>query len=272
MKQRIITAIILGIVAIPVCVFSGTIVFPIVMAFIALVGVYELLGCMGTRNNLLVSIPLYAMAIGVPFLVRYFRAFVFENGLKFIGLLLVYVLYLLAIWIFSYEKDQTIDMNKFLTSVLVSLYIIGAVASMILIRDAKSGEVNWYFIFIGAWVTDTFAYFCGYLFGKHKLMPVVSPKKTIEGSIGGSIFCVAFFVGYGLLMNYFALANINIGMIALAGLLSAIVSQIGDLSMSVIKRIYGIKDYGKLFPGHGGILDRFDSILAVSIVLAFFLA
>lgn len=272
MKQRIITAIILGIVAIPICIFSGTVVFPIAMSFIAVVGVYELLGCMGTRKCLFVSLPLYAMALIVPFVVRYFRAIVFDNGIKILGILLIYVLYLLAFWIFSYEKNQAIDVNKILTSVLVSLYIIGAVASIILVRDGKGGVYNWYFIFIGAWVTDIFAYFSGRFFGKHKLMPIVSPKKTVEGSIGGSLFCVAFFLGYGLLMNHFVSAELNLLTVAVAGILSAVVSQIGDLSMSVIKRIYGIKDYGKIFPGHGGILDRFDSILAVAIVMAFFLA
>ena len=270
MKQRIITAIILGLVAIPVCVFSGTVVFPIVMAFIGLVGVYEMLGCMGTRKNLLISAPLYLGALIAPFMIRYA-----QNMRTYDGLLvafLLYALYLLGIWVFSYEKNQNVDMNKILASVLVSLYIIGATSSIVLVRDSFGGEYYWYFIFIGAWVTDTFAYFCGMLFGKHKLIPNVSPKKTVEGSIGGTLFCVVFFVAYGAIINQFTGYNINLLLIGCAGLLSAIVSQIGDLSMSVIKRTYGIKDYGKLFPGHGGVLDRFDSILAVSIVLALFLA
>ena len=121
-------------------------------------------------------------------------------------------------------------------------------------------------------MTDTFAYFTGMLFGKRKLIPNVSPKKTVEGSVGGTLFCVAFFVAYGAVLNNFTPYHINLLLIACAGLVSALVSQIGDLSMSVIKRTYGIKDYGKLFPGHGGVLDRFDSILAVAIAMAIFLA
>ena len=270
MKQRIITAIILGLVAIPICIFSGTVIFPIAMAFIGFMGVYEMLGCMGTRKNLLISVPLYVGALVAPFVVRYA-----QNMRTYDGLLVVlglYVLYLLGVWVFSYEKNQNVDMNKILASVLVSLYIIGATSSIILVRDSFGGEYYWYFIFIGAWVTDTFAYFTGMLFGKHKLIHNVSPKKTVEGAIGGAVFCVILFVVYGAIVNNLTQYDINLLVIAFAGLLSAIVSMIGDLSMSVIKRTYGIKDYGKIFPGHGGVLDRFDSILAVSVVMALFLA
>ena len=271
MKQRIITAIILGIVAIPICIFSGTVVFPIAMAFIGFMGVYEMLGCMGTRKNHFVSVPLYAFSLVAPFCVRYCREAIRNNSDLVIIALLCYALYLLGVWVFSYEKNQNVDMNKILASVLVSLYIIGATSSIVVIRDVPYGQFYWYFIFIGAWVTDTFAYFSGMLFGKHKLIPNVSPKKTVEGAIGGTLFCVAFFIGYGAIVNHFTDSNISLVLLAFAGLLSAIVSMIGDLSMSVIKRTYGIKDYGKIFPGHGGVLDRFDSILAVSVVLALFL-
>lgn len=272
MKQRIITAIVLGIVAIPVCAFSGTVVFPIVWAILGAVGVYELLGCMGTKNNRIISFPLYILAIAAPFAVRYFRNELQEYSAVIVFSLFLYSLYLLAVWVFSYEKNQNVDMNKILASVLVSLYIIGSASAIVFIRDVNGGEFYWYFVFIGAWVTDIFAYFTGMLFGKHKLIPAVSPKKTVEGAIGGAVFCVAFFVGYGALVNYFSQYDISLILLAIAGLLSALVSMIGDLSMSVIKRTYGIKDYGKIFPGHGGVLDRFDSILAVAIVMAIFLA
>lgn len=285
MKQRVITAIVLLLCAIPVCIFSGTVVFPITMAFIGFMGVYEMLGCMGTRKNLLISVPLYIAAVIAPFIIRGTLDVNFTSWLSSVqpysifitydALLvafLLYVLYLLAVWVFSYQKDQSVDMNKILASVLVSLYIIGATSSIVIVRDSFGGEYSWYFIFIGAWITDTFAYFCGRLFGKHKLISNVSPKKTVEGSIGGTLFCVAFFVGYGAILNHFTVYDISLVLVACAGLVSAIVSQIGDLSMSVIKRTYGIKDYGKIFPGHGGVLDRFDSILAVAIVIAIFLA
>lgn len=272
MKQRIITAIVLAIIAIPICIFSDTIVFPIVWAILGAVGVYELLGCMGTRKNLFISIPLYILALLAPFTVwNTGFAWVYHPDYTPVLLLLLYALYLLAVWVFSYQKNQEVDMNKIITSAVVSLYIIGACASVVMVREARAGEYNWYFIFIGAWATDIFAYFTGMLFGKHKLIPAVSPKKTVEGAIGGTLFCVAFFIGFGALLNHFTQYDISLVVMGFAGLLSALIAQIGDLAMSVIKRTYGIKDYGTIFPGHGGVLDRFDSILAVAIVLAFFL-
>ena len=137
-------------------------------------------------------------------------------------------------------------------------------------REATGGEYYWYFIFIGAWVTDTFAYFSGRLFGKHKLIPAVSPKKTVEGAIGGAVCCALVAMLYGLVIGKcFDGVSPNYLVLAVSGLLIAVVSQIGDLAMSAIKRQYGIKDYGKLLPGHGGLLDRFDSCMAVTILLTF---
>jgi phosphatidate cytidylyltransferase len=106
------------------------------------------------------------------------------------------------------------------------------------------------------------------LFGKHKLIPEISPKKTIEGSVGGTLFCAVAFVVYGVILDLIG-ASVSLNYVALivGGLLAAIVSQIGDLMFSAIKRSRGIKDYGKIFPGHGGVLDRFDSALAVAVIL-----
>ena len=271
MKQRVITAIVILLAAIPVCIFSGTVLFPIVMAFIGVVGVYEMLNCMKVADNNRISAPLYGLALLAPFAVRYYGELFKNNSHIIVLFMLLYALYLLGVWVFSYQKNQEFDMNPVLASTLICLYIIGAASSIVIVRDLPFGEFYWYFIFIGAWVTDTFAYFTGMLFGKHKLIPAVSPKKTIEGSVGGTVFCVAVFVGFGAIVNHFTSSELNLVLIACAGLVSAIVSQIGDLSMSVIKRTHGIKDYGKIFPGHGGVLDRFDSILAVAIVMAIFL-
>ena len=110
------------------------------------------------------------------------------------------------------------------------------------------------------------------MLGKHKLIPAVSPKKTVEGAIGGVVFCVLATVLFGFIIekffNTFGIARANYLVLIIAGIFASVVSQTGDLIMSVIKRHYGIKDYGKLFPGHGGVLDRFDSVLAVSLILA----
>ena len=107
-------------------------------------------------------------------------------------------------------------------------------------------------------MTDTFAYFSGYLFGKHKLIPKISPKKTIEGSIGGVIGSIVCCIIFGYIFK------LDIIQMIIIGGLGSVIAQIGDLFASAIKRYVGIKDYGKLIPGHGGILDRFDSVILVA--------
>jgi phosphatidate cytidylyltransferase len=123
-------------------------------------------------------------------------------------------------------------------------------------------------VFIVAWMCDACAYLIGSLFGKHKLIPEISPKKTVEGAIGGVVFGAISFIVYGFILDSF-IPNmvVNYPFLALFGTVLALVSQIGDLVASLLKREYGAKDYGNILPGHGGIVDRFDSILAISTVL-----
>lgn len=120
-------------------------------------------------------------------------------------------------------------------------------------------------IFIIAFGTDTFAYFAGNRFGKRKLCPQISPNKTVEGSIGGIIGSLILTIIYAIIMNLDASFRLMI-----LAIISSIISQFGDLIASRIKRISGIKDYGKLIPGHGGVLDRFDSIILVAPVIYYF--
>ena len=119
-------------------------------------------------------------------------------------------------------------------------------------------------IFMGAWVSDTFAYFTGKFIGKHKLIPSVSPKKTVEGAIGGIVFTLIAFVVFGIIVRHYFNVQVPIYQFCILGILLPIVSQIGDLIASCVKRQYGIKDFGKVFPGHGGVLDRFDSVMLVA--------
>lgn len=117
---------------------------------------------------------------------------------------------------------------------------------------------------LAAWGADTCALFAGMFFGKHKLAPVVSPKKTVEGAVGGVIGGALLVILASVLMNTFLDLDMPIWAAALLGGLGAVLGEIGDLSFSVIKRQAGIKDYGHIFPGHGGVLDRFDSVLFVA--------
>jgi len=131
-----------------------------------------------------------------------------------------------------------------------------------LTRNLADGVYLVWLIFIASSVCDTFAYFTGMAFGKHKLAPVLSPKKSIEGSIGGTIFATAIGSFYGYLVKDYLSSDENVVLaFSIICLVGAIVSQIGDLAASAFKRNFNIKDYGKLIPGHGGIMDRVDSML-----------
>ena len=123
-------------------------------------------------------------------------------------------------------------------------------------------------VFMVSWVTDVGAYFVGMLLGKHKLIPEISPKKTVEGAIGGIVVATSAYLLYGFVLDTLIPdMSVNYLFLGVFGFLLSIFSQLGDLVASLIKREYGVKDYGRIFPGHGGILDRFDSTISVSVVL-----
>lgn len=138
--------------------------------------------------------------------------------------------------------------------------------SLVRILTMPNGKIYILLPLLAAWGSDTCALFVGMKFGKHKLAPVVSPKKTVEGSIGGVLGAAVLSVLYAVVVHFVwkqALLT-TILQYLLLGICGAVLGQIGDLSFSVVKRGSGIKDYGKIFPGHGGVLDRFDSVLFVA--------
>lgn len=268
MLTRILTSVVAFLLFLPFLIYSDTLAFPIAMSLCAVISTYELVRCVGLHKNQWVTIPLVLTAAAVPVLLRLLGI---GAALPLAcALLMVLILYMLAVTILSHGK---VDINQSSTALLMSVYVILGFSAMVYIRDFHAGGVYFYLLcFIGAWVTDTFAYFSGRLFGRHKLIPDVSPKKTVEGAIGGILFCITAFVGFAAIYNYFLLpeggSTIPLWLMAVIGLVTSVVSMIGDLSMSVIKRHYGVKDYGKILPGHGGFLDRFDSVLAVAVILA----
>ena len=146
-------------------------------------------------------------------------------------------------------------------------YVSVSFSAMSLTRYIKNGEYVFAMVFIAAWSCDVFAYFTGRLFGKHKLAPHLSPKKTVEGSIGGVIFAILSCVLYGFIIHKATGLESNYVVLGVIGLVLSVFSQVGDLFASLIKREYGVKDYSKIMPGHGGIMDRFDSILSISSIL-----
>ena len=273
MKVRIITAIVSIAGIFPFFWFSDPVeptnplnyVFPLLISLIAFVSTWELLHCVALDKNYFVSVPLYLASLTFPMLARVMREMRADYIRAAILVALILAVYLFAVIVFQFGK---VDMGKIALVFMTDFYVIGAFSAIILLRDEGiAGRFLFIMPFVFSWVTDSFAYFCGRLFGKHKLIPAVSPKKTVEGAVGGAVFCAltAFLYGF-IVQKAFGVAP-SYPVLIIGGLIISVVSQIGDLVMSAIKRQYGVKDFGYMLPGHGGLLDRFDSSIAVTVIL-----
>lgn len=176
--------------------------------------------------------------------------------------LFVFFTYLFCELLGAHTKLSFTSMCVALFSGLVYPFMIGA---LVRLRGMEEGKFYILVAFILSMVADSGAYFVGRACGKHKLAPVVSPKKTVEGAIGGAVINVIGMIIYTLILHYcFGFTRVNYFFAAIYGILGAAASILGDLTLSVVKRQVGIKDYGNLIPGHGGILDRFDSTMMVA--------
>ena len=265
MLTRIITSLVALCVLVPVLIFSNTWALPIAVAIACFLSNYEALKCVGTVKKPIISGTLLSLSAFAPIFVRMTDG-ANEFAVKAACVVFAVILYLMAVLVFS---KGALSITEISVSAFMSFYVTSGFSAIVMLHDCfENGKYTYLLIFIGAWVTDIFAYFCGRFFGKHKLIPEVSPKKTVEGSIGGTLFAGIAFVLFGVIVKAL---NIDLDFSHLQlfvfGIVAALVAQIGDLCMSALKRHFGIKDFGKIFPGHGGMLDRFDSILAVSIVL-----
>ena len=268
MKTRTITSVFILLVTIPIILLSKYIIYPIALSALAVMATYEILHAIGVEKNWYLSVPAYILAGVFPF-ASYFVTdeSSFTYLLTIAALIYIYMIYTMGVSVFS--KGQT--SFKIISEVLLSVtYVVVSFSSLSMIRyiDKEIGLYKLMLVFIVSWVCDCMAYVVGSLIGKHKLIPEISPNKTIEGAIGGVVSAVAAYMLFGLILDL-AIPNMKVNYIVLAvfGLVLAVVSQLGDLIASLIKREHNIKDYGKLLPGHGGIMDRFDSIMAVSTIL-----
>lgn len=263
MKTRIITAIIGLAIFVPCLIFSETIALDILLALISAVGVFELIRCAGQGKNYVLIIPATFLAFFTPFTVRWINIGIDFTTFLIIDLVL-YLFYIFTLSVFSKGKFPVHDAGLIAA---MTIYIIIGFCGILCIRSLpECGKYLYLVIFISSWLPDAGAYFVGIAIGKHKLIPDVSPKKTVEGAVGGILTCVLSFVIYTLIVNNVFDANINIWIMIIVSIVLAIASMIGDLTASLIKRHYGIKDFGNLLPGHGGVLDRFDSCLATSML------
>ena len=273
MKTRVITAIVGIIVLIGVMFTFNTPIFNLVVAAITLIAVHEIYGALGFEKK---DWLLYVVQIPYVLLVML-------SGYSSARRLLMPASFVLVVFyaIYLVVRNGSISYQKASGLVMFSGIVTFCFYSFILLKELlpvdRFGYDAMFFILLilcFAWGGDTCAYFAGRAFGKHKLCPVVSPKKTVEGAIGGVLGTMAF--GVIITMVYsvaadrleaFTRSNIGVSMyviIALLGCVAAVLGIYGDLFASVVKRQCGIKDYGTIFPGHGGILDRFDSVMFIA--------
>lgn len=267
MKQRIITATL--IIAILVPIFLAKLLYDIndyiyLLGFVlTVVAMKEMISVKESEKRLPLIVHLIAYLAVVYFAFGNSFNEVFFSS-PYFNLNIIPLLVILLLLITVINKDFTINDASFI--LFTVLYIGFAFKSLVHFFLKVDGMYELFYIILIAVFTDTFAYFTGVLFGKHKLCPRISPNKTIEGAIGGSLVAVILVTIYVVLIDKidFIVSNSLYYIIILTFILT-ILAQFGDLAASSIKRHFKVKDYGNLFPGHGGVLDRLDSILFTSL-------
>ena len=179
----------------------------------------------------------------------------------FMGALVLYVIVLVLFSVLGYKRLRFSDIAiMFFATIYISCFL----KYVSQVRDLDNGLYYVFLIFICAWADDTGAYFIGKLFGKHKLAPEISPKKTVEGSVGGVVFALLGCMSLGVVAQFGFRMQINYIALAIVGLIGPCLGQLGDLAASLMKRECGVKDFGHIMPGHGGLLDRFDSVILIA--------
>lgn len=277
MAKRIIFGLLLTAFGITMLWLRYTFLVVIVIAAISVVATYELNTAVKLKNKPIMVLSLMASA-AVPLYYEY-GEYLNRLPLNLDGKYLI-SLYIIALCVFMLFEYENTKFSQVATVVMSSLCVPFAVTRILYFRDIDKffPEQNYnenhglfliLFAMFCAWITDSGAYFAGSFFGKHKLCPNISPKKTVEGAIGGVLVCiVATEVLYAVFANVIFEEQSNSYLsIALMTLFLSALSMCGDLTASVIKRNFGIKDFGNLIPGHGGIMDRFDSFIFVIVAL-----
>lgn len=256
MLKRVTSAIIGLLILILVFAANNMIVLNIAVTIIALMGISEFYNAL--KNKKVKPIETIGYITALPILgIGYLEPEILKIILFFTLPLVVFALFLKSIW--SNLKYNILDIA---ITIMGIIYVPFLLSFIPLTRALENGQYFIWYLLAGAWVTDTCAYFVGVKFGKHKFSEI-SPKKSIEGCIGGILGCMIFFGIYSYYLTTLGI-ELNTVFMTLAGMIISIVSQIGDFAASSVKRFCEIKDFGNIMPGHGGVLDRFDSIIMIA--------
>ena len=240
-KTRLISGILLVIAAL-LTIISGNYVLFVTLLCVSLLGMQELYKAMGVHKDQTEFLELAGYLGAILYYVSLLLGFERYGTMA----ILIALILIMFVYVFSYPKYNA---NQVMATFFGVVYVAVMLSFILLTRNLPDGKFIVWLIFLCSWGCDTCAYCVGMLIGKHKMAPVLSPKKSIEGAVGGV-------VGAALLGVIYAVATHG-----------AMISMVGDLAASAIKRNQGIKDYGKLIPGHGGILDRFDSVIFTAPVI-----
>lgn len=248
---RLRSGILLMVIMITAMVLGGNVLFGLLLA-VSLIGMYELYKVYNMEKTGAAVIS-YLTAVGI------YNCVLFDKADYRILIVLAQVLVLMIWYVIRYPKY---DYKQIAIAVIGVFYVAIMISYIYHLRCLEGGAYSVWLIFIGSWGSDTFAYLTGMTFGKHKLAPVLSPKKSVEGCIGGIFGAALIGFLYATIFKNQILGDFNPQIVyPIVGAACSVISQIGDLAASGIKRQNDIKDYGTLIPGHGGILDRFDSVI-----------
>lgn len=252
-KTRLISGIVLVIIALATIISGSWILFFTLLA-VSLIGMRELYKVMKVSDEHVTVLEL----VGYLGAVLYYIAMKADFGNYGTMAIIISMILILFVYVFGYPKYHA---EQVMAAFFGVVYVAVMLSFIYLTRSLPDGKFLVWLIFLCSWGCDTCAYCVGMLIGKHKMAPVLSPKKSIEGAVGGV-------AGAALLgVIYAAATQGKMAEYALICAVGALISMVGDLAASAIKRNQNIKDYGKLIPGHGGILDRFDSVIITAPVI-----
>ena len=256
-KQRLLSGIVLVILALIFIIYGGNLLLA-VLGIISLIGLYELYRVFKIEKSLPGLFGYLATAV---FYLNLAFGFIPDNMMFVMALLIL----CMCSFVFCYPKYHA---NQIIAAFFGVFYVSIMLSCIYQTRSLPGGRYLVWLIFLCSWGCDTCAYCVGMLFGKHKMTPKLSPKKSVEGAVGGVIGAAVLTIIYGFIFKgYMGADNQYILMMAVISAAGALLSMVGDLAASAVKRNFDIKDYGKLIPGHGGILDRFDSVIFTAPVI-----